>query len=164
MRPQDIVILLKISTFKNKQWLMKDIAHSLYISASEVSESLNRSLIAGLIASDKKTLMSEALLEFLQYGIKYAYPQRPGALLRGMATAFSAKPLSDIISSSEHIVWPSAVGNVRGQSIEPLHPAVPKACIQDQELYELLALTDAIRIGKAREIQIAINELRKRIC
>jgi len=164
MRPQDMVILLKISTLKNKQWLMKDIAYGLHISASEVSESLNRSMVAGLIASDKKTLMTEALMEFLQYGIKYTYPQRLGPLSRGMATAFSAKPLSDIISSTEHVVWPFAKGNVRGQAIEPLHPAVPEACMKDQALYELLALTDAIRIGKAREQSIAITELRNRIC
>ncbi len=164
MRPQDIVILLKIATLKDKSWLMKDIAYSLFISASEVSESINRSMIAGLIAADKKTLMKEALLEFLQYGIKYTYPQRPGAITRGIATAFSALPLSELINSEEAVIWPFAEGNVRGQAIEPLHPSVPKACLHDQELYKLLALTDALRIGKSREQGYAINEIRERIC
>lgn len=164
MRPQDIVILLKIATLKDHHWLMKDIAYGLFISASEVSESINRSMIAGLIASDKKTLMKEALLEFLQYGIKYTYPQRPGAISRGIATAYSAEPLSQLINSSEPIVWPFAEGDIRGQAIEPLHPSVPKACLQDQDLYKLLAITDALRIGKSREREYAINELRKRIC
>lgn len=164
MRPQDIVILLKIATLKDHHWLMKDIAYGLFISASEVSESINRSMVAGLIASDKKTLMKEALLEFLQYGIKYIYPQRPGAISRGIATAFSAAPLSKVINSSEPVVWPYIKGDIRGQAIEPLHPSVPKACLHDPGLYELLALTDALRIGKAREQEYAIKELRKRIC
>ncbi len=164
MRPQDIVILLKIATLKDHHWLMKDIAYGLFISASEVSESINRSMVAGLIASDKKSLMKEALLEFLQYGIKYIYPQRPGAISRGIATAFSAAPLSKVINSSEPVVWPYVKGDIRGQAIEPLHPSVPKACLHDPGLYELLALTDALRIGKAREQEYAIKELRKRIC
>lgn len=164
MRPQDIVILLKIATLNDKSWLMKDIAFSLFISASEVSESINRSMIAGLIAADKKTLMKEALLEFLQYGIKYTYPQRPGAITRGIATAYSALPLSELINSEEAVIWPFAEGSVRGQAIEPLHPSVPKACLHDPELYKLLALTDALRIGKSREQGYAINEIRERIC
>jgi predicted transcriptional regulator len=111
MRPQDIVILLKIATFKDHNWLMKDVASRLFISASEVSESLNRSMIAGLLASDKKILMKESLLEFLRYGIKYVYPQRAGAISRGIATAFSAEPLSRLINSSENIVWSFAKGD-----------------------------------------------------
>ena len=94
IRPHDIVILLKIATYRDSQWLMKDIAYGLFISASEVSESINRSMIAGLISSNKKTLIKHALLEFLQYGIKYIYPQKPGAIIRGIATAYSAPPLS----------------------------------------------------------------------
>lgn len=164
MRPQDIVILLKIVTYKNQHWLMKDIAHDLSISASEVSESLNRSMIAGLLKADKKGLMIQALLEFLQYGIKYVYPQRPGALARGIATAYSAKPLSQFIQSEQSIVWSYADGNTRGQIIEPLHPSMPKVCMKDQKLYELLTLVDTLRIGRAREQKLAIEALKDRIC
>lgn len=164
MRPLDIVVLLKIATFMDSNWLMKDIAQILYISASEVSESLNRSMLAGLIASDKKKLMRQALLEFLQYGIKYVYPQKPGALVRGMATAYSAPPLSDLIQSSEPIVWAYAEGNVRGQAIEPLHPSVPKSCENDSALYEFLALVETLRIGRAREQTMAIEILKKKLC
>lgn len=164
MRPHDIVVLLKIATYKNSNWLMKDIAYELSISASEVSESLNRSMLAGLLTSDKKKLMKQALLEFLQYGIKYVYPQRPGPLVRGIVTAYSALPLSNSIQSNEPVVWPYAEGNVRGQAIEPLHPSVPKACISDQSLHELLALVDALRIGKLREQKLAIEALKERIC
>ncbi|MTI30706.1 hypothetical protein E1171_07780 [Cytophagales bacterium RKSG123] len=163
MRPQDIVILLKIAIYQGRPWLMKDIAYDLYISASEVSESINRSMMAGFIASDKKRLMKQALLEFLQHGIKYVFPQRPGAVARGVATAYSATPLVEQLQSEEPIVWSYAEGNIRGQTIEPLYPSVPKACLKDPKLYEVLALVEALRIGRIREQILAIEELKKRI-
>ena len=164
MRPHDIVVLLKIAAKGKHPWLMKDLSHELSISASEITESLNRSRLGGLLSGEKKQLMKLALLEFLQYGLKYVYPQQPGALVRGLPTAYSAPPLSNEIISNEPIVWPYADGTVRGQAIEPLHPSVPKACSRDPKLYELLALADAMRIGKAREKKLAMEVLKERIC
>ncbi len=162
MRPQDIVILLKIAALGQRPWQNKDLAESLGISASEVGESLHRSMQAGLLA-DKKQLMTGALLDFLAHGFKYVFPQQPGPIVRGVPTAHSAAPLNRIISGDEAVVWPDASGSVRGQAIEPLHPGVPHACLADPLLHELLALTDALRVGRAREQQLAIEELRKRI-
>jgi len=96
--------------------------------------------------------------------LKYVYPQHPGALVRGVPTAYSAPPLSELVMSNEAVVWPYADGTVRGQAIIPLHPSVPKACMADPTLYELLALADALRIGRTREKTQGIEELRKRIC
>ncbi len=163
MRPQDIVVLLKIAAIKNEQWYMKDLAYELVISASEVTESLNRSVLAGLLAADKKTLMRNVLLDFLIYGLKFVFPQKPGAMVRGMATAHSAFPLNQLITSDEKYVWTWAEGEERGFAVEPLHPNVPKACRKDSGLYELLALVDALRLGKIREKNLAIEELRKRL-
>lgn len=161
MRPHDIVILLKIIAMGDKDWLMKDLASELYISNSEVSESLNRSVLAGLIAGDKKRVMKQALVEFITSGLKYVYPQQPSGLVRGIVTAHSAPPLSEIIRSDEVYVWPYAEGNQRGFSIEPLHPNVPKAVLNDTILHELLALVDAIRLGNVREQKLATVELEK---
>ncbi len=161
MRPQDVVILLKIIAKDDTEWIMKDIAYELGISNSEVSESLNRSVLAGLIASDKKRVMKSSLLEFLKFGLKYVYPQRPGALVRGVATAHSTLPLSEVIQSDEVYVWPYAEGTDRGFSIEPLHNNVPEAVLRDSLLHKLLALVDAIRLGNVREQKMAIVELEK---
>ncbi|MVM41762.1 hypothetical protein GO730_35630 [Spirosoma sp. HMF3257] len=179
MRPQDIPILLKVSTFYNRVidlgnlgkgiilpepgLLKKDIATGLKISPSEVTESLGRSAFAGLYDPDRKKVMSQALFEFLQYGLKYTFPQQPGALVRGIPTAHSAKPLADLIQSNEPYVWPSADGTVRGQAIEPLYPTIVQAVNNDPLLYEMLALVDAIRVGKTREVTLAVEELRKRL-
>jgi hypothetical protein len=56
-----------------------------------------------------------------------------------------------------------ATGNVRGQAIEPLFKTVPEISRNDEKLYELLALLDALRIGRVREQKIAIEEIRNRI-
>lgn len=164
MRPQDVLILLKIAAKGDQSWYMKDLSIELGISASEVSESINRSVFAGLMAQDKTRLMNTALLEFLEHGLRYVYPQQPGALVRGMPTAHAAKPLSDFVQSEDAYVWPYGEGKVRGQAIEPLHPNVPEACLKDPDFYELVALCDALRVGRAREKQLAVLELKKRIC
>jgi hypothetical protein len=164
MRPHDIVVILKIAAKQDQNWYMKDLSYELGISGSEISESINRSIIAGLIFPDKKRLMKSAILDFLQYGLLYVYPQEPGALVRGMATAHSAPPLSDTIKSEEAYVWPYGKGNLRGQAIEPLHPNVPEACSKDQKFYELMALCDVLRVGRAREKNLAIEELKNRLC
>ncbi|NOX87457.1 MAG: hypothetical protein GXO77_00390 [Calditrichaeota bacterium] len=163
MRPQDIVILLKISTFKSRPWMAKELAQSLKISPAEVSDSLNRSKIAGLLSSDKKRLMCNALLEFMFYGLRYVFPAELGGIVRGMPTAHSAPPLNERIVSQGMYVWPWAKGKERGQAVKPLYRTVPEVCIVDRELYELLALTDALRIGRTRERQLAIDEMKKRI-
>lgn len=163
MRPQDILILLKILSFKDKEFRLKDLSTLLAISPSEVTESVNRSLIAGLIAADKRTVMRKALLEFLIHGLAYVFPQKPGFLVAGMPTAHSAEPLSKEFKSNELYVWPDRKGHVRGQAIEPFHPGQINAAKEDKKLYELLALTDAMRVGKIREKKMAEIELRKRI-
>jgi hypothetical protein len=60
-------------------------------------------------------------------------------------------------------VWPLAEGPVRGYSFAPLHKNVPQAALKDRRLYELLALVDALRDGRARERELAARELKNRL-
>jgi hypothetical protein len=161
MRSQDVPVLLKILSCdaSRLRWQMKDLAGSLGISPSEVSESLNRSHLAGLIDLRKSKVSRHALLEFLQRGIGYVFPQQPGAIVRGIKTAHSAPPLNKKISSDESYVWPFPEGDTRGQSIEPLYPTLVKAALQDPFLYQTLALIDALRVGRVREKELAAKEL-----
>lgn len=163
LRPQDIVILLKIIALDGRPWMMKDLAYSLGISNSEVSESLNRSVVSGFIDPSKKNVFRKSLLEFLQHGLKYVYPQRPGTLTRGIPTAHSAPPLKKFFKGDENFVWPSAEGSVRGLAIEPLYPNAIQASQNDEELYELLALIDSLRVGKVREQNMAMDFLIRKI-
>ena len=84
-------------------------------------------------------------------------------ILKGVPTSHSAPPLNQIIQSTEHYVWPSGKGIIRGQGITPLYPTVPEAVQKDEKLHELLALADAFRVGRTREKALAIEELKKRL-
>lgn len=161
MRPQDILVLLKIVAQGDQPWYHHTLADALFMSQSEVSKSLERSRFAGLMDASRKKVMKQSLLEFLQYGIRYVFPQQPGPVVRGVLAAHSASPLKEQIASNEKYVWPSATGPDRGQSIIPLYPTVPKAVKLDEDLYFMLALVDAIRVGKAREREMAVNLLQK---
>jgi DNA-binding transcriptional ArsR family regulator len=163
LKPQDIVILLKIIALGEKNWFHHTLAQEIGMSQSEVSQSLNRSRYAGLIDEGRKKVNKLAFTEFLLHGVTYAFPQKPGALVRGILTAHAAEPLNKIINATEKYVWPYAKGNERGQAIEPLFSPVVEASLKDKELYELLTMVDAIRVGKIREKEIAKKELEKRI-
>lgn len=162
MRPQDVVILLKKTTSAGKDLLNKDIASSLKISASEVSEALERCRIAKLVDRNKQKVNIMALEEFLIYGLKYVFPVLPDSIVRGIPTAFSASPIKEQISQGkEKYVWAYNKGKERGQGIEPLYWTVPEIINDDTELYELLVIADTLRIGKIRETEIATSELKK---
>jgi hypothetical protein len=162
LKPQDVVLLLKIVSDNNPTWNQKPMAETLGLSQSEVSEAVARCKFSGLLAPDGKTVMKMALIEFLQFGLRYVFPQQPGAIVRGIPTSHAAAPLNEEIQSTEIYVWPYGKGTVRGHSIIPLYPSVPEAASKDAKLHELLALTDALRVGRAREKEIAIVELKKR--
>lgn len=163
MKPQDVVLLLKIISMDKDNWNQQETARELVMSQSEVSESVARSKYAGLLDPKGKKVMRLALMDFLEKGIRYVFPQKPGAVVRGVPTSHSASPLKEEIQSTEHYVWSYGKGTVRGHSIAPLYPSAVEAAINDPKLHELLALVDALRVGRAREKEFAIMELKARI-
>lgn len=160
MRPQDIVILLKIITIKGQNWIYKDLSKALEISMSEISDALKRNSYAGLFNPDTRKVNRLALMDFLIHGIKYVFPQVPGPVLFGLPTAHSHPYYKDRFVSQENYVWPFVFGTVRGQAVEPLYHNVPKAVLLDETLYFLLASIDILRVGKAREKELAIENLK----
>jgi len=163
MRPHDIVVLLKIISYGSEPWLQKPMATELVISQSELSKSIVRSKNARLLDDSGRKVRRLALMDFLESGIAYVFPQQPGSIVRGIATSHSAPPLNKQIKSDDHYVWPSAKGKLKGQAITPLYKTQPEAALNDEKLYEMLTLVDAIRVGSARERKLAISELKKRI-
>ena len=164
LRPQDLVVLLKLLLEKEGAWNQISLAKSLFISQSEVSASLKRSAYARLLQNKGKVVARQSFMDLLHYGVPFMFPQQPGAVVRGIPTAHSAEPLVQLISSSENYVWPYAKGHMRGHSILPLYPSLIQAVDVDPQLYEYLALIDAIRVGRAREKNLALELLRTKIC
>ena len=168
LKPQDIVVLLKLVAIGPEPWTFQRLSAELSISQSEAHACVRRAVAARLM-SDASTAsgrpVREALLELLIHGVKYAFPPERGALTRGVPTGYAAPPLNKVIvgSSDPPPVWPYAEGSVRGLAFAPLYPSVPAATLRDSRLYELLALVDAIRDGRARERNIVAKELTSRL-
>jgi hypothetical protein len=129
------------------------------MSPSEVHAAVARAVAAGLLQGTElhNRPNLSAVEEFLLHGVKYAFPAERGAPARGVPTSYAAEPLRKLISqgSEPALVWPYPDGLVRGTAFEPLYRSAPKAALQDPELYEYLALVDALRDGRARERKLA---------
>ena len=168
LKPQDIVIALKMVAVGKNKWTYSKLAYELAMSPAEIHAGVKRLFASSLVIKSPTAPaqpVKQSLAEFLVHGIKYAFPPARGGITRGMATGFSAPPLDkEFVNTSElPLVWPDPEGNSRGEEFTPLYRSVPKAAHQDRQLYELLALVDAIRGGRARERKIAINKLQKRL-
>ncbi|QXH48843.1 hypothetical protein KSS93_03045 [Pseudomonas xanthosomatis] len=142
---------------------------SLGISKTEIAAALKRCQQIGLLRTDPNSLLprvnSKALLGFIEHGLRYVFPVKPAEIVRGIPTGFSAPVLQDKLMSGGDLiqVWPDAYGNRKGQSITPLFRTVPGAVKKDPRLYEYLALVDAIRLGNAREANLANELLRSKV-
>jgi hypothetical protein len=165
IKSQDILIVLKLVALGERRWSYPSLAKDLSLSPSGVYEGTNRAIESGLLDPATKRPRKKALEEFLIHAVKYFFPPKRGGLTRGIPTSHAAPPLnSEIVQSTEHPpVWPYAKGTVRGYEFSPLHESVPMAAQKDHKLYELLALLDAIRGGRAREASIAAKEIKDRL-
>jgi len=156
--------LLKLVALGKKQWSFNKIAVELGMSPSEVHAAAKRSLAARLAVKEGDIIWANVrkLGEFLEHGIQYVFVPDRGELNRGMPTAYAAAPLDNTFSSHEFPpVWPDNEGEVRGESFSPLYKSAPKAVRTDSVLYQLLALVDAIRGGRAWEKGKAKKEIIK---
>lgn len=86
---------------------------------------------------------------------------------QGMPTAFSVSPLAQKLrlGDDDGVVWALSgkSATARGRVIAPLFRNVPMAAADDPMLHEYLALADTLRIGRARERELARVELSKRL-
>lgn len=164
LKPHDIIVLVKALVMGRKGWKFESLQEQLELSTSAIYRALERCVHARFIGPKPfNKVFPLNLTEFLVHGIGYAFAVEPGKLVRGIPTAHSAPPLNKKIVAEEHYVWPSAKGTVRGQAVEPLDKHITSFIAADPELYELLVLIDAIRVGKPREKNIAAELLKKRI-
>jgi hypothetical protein len=185
MKSQDILVLLKLVSLEQEAregdarpesgshheapYSVRSLESTLGVSKTEVNASIKRSISSGLAINDPDSDRAKPnrrnLYNFIIHGLKFVYPAKPGAMTRGIPTAFAAAPLKNrLINAGKYIyVWPYAKGKDMGQSVEPLFRSVPDAVQKDDRLYEYLALIDAIRLGKQREAGLAAERLSERL-
>ncbi|MDV3237540.1 MAG: hypothetical protein LOY58_01645 [Gammaproteobacteria bacterium] len=167
LKPQDILVLLKLIALGRVPWSYAGLAAQLAMSPSQLHAAVKRALAAQLAVREGDAIVPHTrnLEEFLVHGLKYVFMPERGEMTRGMPTGYAAPPLSGhfVESGEPPPVWPDAEGDVRGAAFAPLYGPAPRAARLDAQLYELLVLVDAIRGGRARERDFAVNELRRRL-
>jgi hypothetical protein len=164
LRPQDVLVALKLAVLPGDvRPTYAGLAADLGMSASEVHAAVKRAKAARLVFDWDGKLRGNklALLEFAIHGIKYAFPAQRGGIALGIPTAYAAPPLAGEIipDKAPPPVWPSAKGSVRGVTLQPIAKYAPEASQRDPKLYKLLTLIDAMRMGTARERELAAKHL-----
>lgn len=166
LKPQDILILLKMVALGPEPWSYSQLALDLGMSASEVHAGVKRAVQVGLMQARAGWGSPEpaALAEFLVHGVRYAFAPDLGGVVQGVPTAFWAPPLKERLNLSDEppCVWPEEEGPVRGVAFSPLYRSVPIAARRDHRLYELLVLVDALRVPHAHRA-IAVEALHERM-
>lgn len=162
LKPQDVFVALKIAALGGERWTYPLLAEALGMSLASVHESTKRTIAAGLVNARERRIISPALEEFLVHGLRYSFSPERGRIARGMPTAGAAPIFRAQLAMPEAaLVWPHATGTVRGESLTPLYPSVPDAASRDEKLYALLAVADALRVGTAREREVAAGVLKE---
>ena len=168
LRPQDLVVLLRLALERGPAPTYATLAAELGMTASEIHGAVDRAVAAQLAHKDaggKATVILAALRLFVQHGARYCFPAVRDSLTRGLPTGYAAAPLKELIvpGTDPVPVWPHKDGTVRGMAFYPLYPSVPEAAGRNPALYELLVLFDAVRGGSARERALAVDLLEKRL-
>lgn len=165
MKPQDVVVVLKLLSEGEKPRPYAVLAAELGMSASEVHGAIGRLQEGRLVAPNSRRVARHALRDFLVSGIGHVFPAREGEPARGIPTAWAASVLKGSFNGGDGAVpvWPHPKGSSRGPSVVPLYKSAPDAALVDPDLYDYLALVDTIRIGRVRERKAAIEILDKRI-
>jgi hypothetical protein len=161
LRPHDVVVALQLALTPGAPY--RALALAVGLSQGEVHNAVKRLAFARLVRPDTRAVHRGALLEFLAAGVPYAFPAEPGPDTRGVPTAHAAPPLASEFPDVAAVVWPAAEGQRRGAAVEPLYAGAPGTFRSNRELYELLALVDALRVGRARERRRAKGLLQDRL-
>src|SRR4051812_13115787 len=96
LKPQDIVVLIRLG-LERRSPTLATLGTQLGMSASEVHGAMNRAASATLLDLEQRRPRVGQLLEFLEHGIRYVFISTRGGITRGIPTAHSAPPLSDLL-------------------------------------------------------------------
>lgn len=166
LKPQDILVLLKLVALRDDPWTYNGLAIDLDLSPSQVHAAVKRAIKSGLAyrVDERVRVNAQNLEEFLCHGLRYLSIPERGTKSRGIATLTSAPPFADqFVRDEDPVVWPDSSGDLRGESLTPIYKSVPSAAQRDPELYELLVVADALRAGRAREKRAAVKVLKEKL-
>ena len=167
LKPQDLVVILKVAVNPERAFTLTELSSELTMALSAVHGSVTRSEQARLLSrsAGSTRAMKSSVHEFVVHGAKYCFPGTLGSLTRGMPTGAAGPVLRSSFESLGPLapVWTDPSGDSYGPGLVPLHTTVPAACRQDPRLYDVLTLLDALRVGAARERELALHALNERL-
>lgn len=168
LKPQDLVVLFKLVTLRGAARVpYAELAKQLRLSAFEAHAAVQRLGAARLVVEMEGELrpVMSAVKDFVLHGAQYSFPASRGEITIGFPTAYAVPPLKERVLFADEMppVWPHPEGSTRGAALFPLYEKLPLAALDEPALYELLALFDALRVGQAREREIASNLLEERL-
>jgi len=159
--PTDLYVLAGIVSSEEKAFTLRGLASRLHVDHTLVHRALKRAENADLYRESSRQVHSANFAELVIHAARFIAPAPLGALTRGLPAAWAAEPISGLIHqapSEPPPVWPSALGAVRGQALEPLHQAAVQVS-HDAPLAGLLAIIDSLRAGDVRVRKIAAAAL-----
>ncbi|HEY7831850.1 MAG TPA: hypothetical protein VIC06_14905 [Solirubrobacteraceae bacterium] len=165
LRPVDIVVLLQLLRHRGADWTVRSLAEELRLPSASVQRSLERLGSTPAYDAGRRRVSLSGCTELFEHALRFIAPVLRGGETRGLPTAWAVPPLSQHIAPVDELppVWPDPRGEQRGLEVQPLHSAVVSLARADPEMYELLALVDALRVGDARTRGVAAELLRERI-
>lgn len=168
LKPLDLAVLFKLVLQRHAPRLpYAALASQMQLSQFEVHASVQRLMAARLLVelNDQLKPVMPAVRNFVLQGASYCYPPVRGEVTIGFPTAYAVSPLREKMLFSNDLppVWPHPDGEVRGAALMPLYEKLPLVAKADQDLYALLALFDALRMGQARERELAGQLLEERL-
>jgi hypothetical protein len=168
LQPLDVMVVLALASAASDQPkpTVRSLAAALEVSSSAVHRSLRRLVARSLVVDepDGRRLNRLHVRNFLIHGVPWIAPAALGKIVLGVPTAHAASPLSERLRGDDDpVVIPLDEGPVRGRAVRPLVPSAGRVAARDPRLHELLAIVDGIRIGGAREREVATAELEARI-
>lgn len=160
IKPADIFVLSGLLTHQG-DWTYRHLAAKLHVPHPVVQRGLDRAERSGLYSERQRAVHIPHFEEFALHALRFIAAAHLGGIVPGLPAAWAAQPLSDRIHSSGESppVWPAASGRIRGQALDPLHPAAVKAAPGWPELSELLCLLDGLRAGDLRVRSVAADLL-----
>lgn len=159
VRPIDVLVLAKIAMSSSAVSDYGLLAASLGISKGSAHGAVRRLVDAHLLGRSLRVVRRH-VAEMFAFGVGYFIPADLGPEVGGMPTSFGVSPLLEAFGERDDVpVWPSTLGDRRGPAVVPIYETVPFAASQDPELHRLLALVDAVRVGRAREVGLARAEI-----
>ena len=164
LRPADIIVLLSLLADDDQGWTVRSLAERLRMPPAAVQRSLTRLGETPVFDRATRRVSASASEGLFAHALPFIAPAALGAPARGMPTAWGAAPLIGEMAPDDLApVWPDAHGVARGLALDPLHPSAVLLAREDPKFHELLALVDALRVGRARERGLALAHLRERL-